>query len=184
MSASPSLTLNLSELWHKFSSLYGRAFTKSQGTEVDPSGVWALALSFLKEGDIEYGFKKVVLMDEYNTFPPNAMQFRDICLSRRVDKGLPSLNEAYVSSKNYFNRGVSITSHKAVMYCALKIGELAFLEWDERRLFSAFKSLYERVSLASMQGLSLPKLNNPIQKKSVNKDVAKKYLSQIKSKLL
>ena len=115
----PSL---ISDLWQKLSALYGSAFTKPQGLEVDPTGVWSLTLSSLSGDDIDYGFKKLVLAEQFDVFPPNPKQFRALCLSRRNKKALPSVGEAFNEAKNYFRCGTRI-NHKAILFCALKIGE-------------------------------------------------------------
>lgn len=173
----------ISDLWLKLSSLYGSAFTKPQGIDVDRNGVWTLTLSAMSEDDINYGFKKLVLSEKFETFPPNPKQFRALCLSRYGAQALPSVGEAFNEAKNYFNYGTRIMSHKAILFCALKVGETAFLEENEHVLYQRFKSLFQKVELAISQGLSLPTMPCTVQSKVRNKSLGRDSLNQIRKLL-
>lgn len=178
-----SLRLEISDLWGKLSALYGAAFTKPYGIEVDKTGVWHQSLALIDGEDIEYGFKKLVLMDAYSTFPPNPMQFREIC--KRTDKrSLPSLQDAYQEAKNFYDSDSHVWSHHAVKFCAVKTSSKLLNSPNTLSSWRQFKELYEKVTLAVNGGVTLPKISEkPVHQAgccSRDREIGKKYLIQIK----
>lgn len=181
-----SLKPEISELWGKLSTLYGAAFTKPYGVEVDANGVWQQALSLISAKDIEYGFKKLLLTDKHNTFPPNPMQFRELC-KRSEKRAFPSVNDAYLEAKNFCDSETHVWSHHAVKFCAIKTSSKLLNKSDSNediaKSWKQFKELYEKVTLAVTGGLNLPHLEttNLSTKQSADKSVGQFHITQIKN---
>jgi hypothetical protein len=182
---SPSLRPEISNLWGKLSTLYGATFTKPYGVSVDINGVWHQSLSLVSADDIEYGFKKLLLTDKYNTFPPNPMQFRELCI-RSEKKALPSVKDAYLEAKHFHDSDTHIWSHHAVKFCAIKTSTKLLHSSDShediQKSWEQFKELYEKVILAVNGGLNLPHIEKPNQPNNsiTNKSVGQSHLTKIR----
>lgn len=172
-------------LWKKLLAMYGRAFSQQYGIKADEAGIWQTALSLLSKHDIEYGVKKLMLTNKYTTFPPNPMQFRELCLSRRDSLRLPSLKDAYIEARNFHDTKDYVWTHHAVKFCAVKLGGEALRSPYEKKLFKDFKALYEKVCLAVEQGISLPDVQVDVEPASQHEGlgVGEYHLYQIKTKL-
>ncbi|MHB0820110.1 hypothetical protein ACYCFK_17770 [Stutzerimonas stutzeri] len=87
----------MEELWIKMAGLYGHKWASSFGADVDPDGIWAIALAGLQSNQISHGLASVVRMG--NEWPPSAPEFRKLCLAAGKvtpeSVGLPPLEAAY-----------------------------------------------------------------------------------------
>jgi hypothetical protein len=182
-----SLRSEISKLWGKLATLYGAAFTKPYGVDIDKNGVWHQALLLVSEIDIEYGFKKLILTERYKSFPPNPLQFRELCI-RSDKRAMPSLKDAYLEAQNFHDSLTHVWSHHAVKFCAIKTRS-ALLKSDQvLNSWLQFKDLYEKVSLAVNGGLKLPKISDGNSTEQANNSVPTKtvgqfYLAKIKKTL-
>lgn len=100
--------------------LYGHKWASSFGADVDPDGIWAIALAGLKPNQISHGLASVVRMG--NEWPPSAPEFRKLCLAAGKvtpeSVGLPPLEAAYGQAI----RG-DRPSHPAIRQAIIETGE-------------------------------------------------------------
>ena len=112
--AGEHLTL-LELLWKRMTEMYGHRWTSSLG-EVPVDG-WAIAVEGFSPKQIRDGLIKMVQDPQFKSWPPNALEFRALCLPTESDLGLPSMDEA-------FNQAVGNRpgeKHPAVIYTLLKM---------------------------------------------------------------
>jgi hypothetical protein len=172
--------IDIPSLWMRMSALFGRSFTSQFGEHVDKAGVWTMTLSMLTQNDIDYGFKKIMLSDNYKIFPPTPKQFKDECLSRYAKFQLPKLKDAFLEARNFFNSTTHIWTHHAVKYCAHSIGEQELLNANEAKAWNTFKAHYEAIKLKINNGICLPKIEQNATKYISKKEIGTKAISQIK----
>jgi hypothetical protein len=176
---------SINELWGKLIALYGRAFTQQYGIEIDKEGIWGMALTFVSPSKLEYGFKKLLLSNQFKVFPPNPLQFRELCELNPNHKYLPSSKDALIEAKNYFSRldETYNWSHPVVKFCAAKLGRKAFETLSPKELGAKFCILFEKATFAHNQGLPLHCNIKEPTTKNTTKEIGKCYLKKIKSQL-
>jgi hypothetical protein len=174
---------DIEKLWEKMISLYGRGFTQQFGIKADGAGMWQTALSLLSKEDIDYGIKKLMITSKYTNFPPNPMQFKEVCLSRRESLQLPSLKDAFLEARNFYNSRTHLWSHHAVKFCVVKLGIDVLETPFDAVVFKKFKPLYEKACLAVEQGITLPELQFQNTSSTYNMSVGERHLSQLKNLL-
>lgn len=120
----------------------------------------------------------------FKDYPPNCMQFRDICLSYYKGLNLPDVKDAYNEIKRNGYSSRPNWSHPAVKYAASKLpSEFLSIE-HEGIAYDLFKKTYAKVCHIARLGFDIPEVNSPvILFKPVNKDIARHHLTRIKQHL-
>jgi len=101
--------------WKRLSGLYGYPFVSQYGTE--PTAEWELALGNLDVDQIRRGIERCTTEPEFCKFPPNPMEFLDLCQPTREELGLPGDDEALRQAA-----GCSTERHAAVVYTLQQMG--------------------------------------------------------------
>src|SRR4051812_46957134 len=84
---------HIAKLWIEMIGIYSQIFITKFG-EVD-SGTWYEVLRDLTPKALDTGLEKIRILSagwQFIDYPPNALQFRAICLSFYDDLGLPHVN--------------------------------------------------------------------------------------------
>jgi len=68
--------------------MFGGSFTSNYGEEVDITGAWRATLNGISEAKIKNGLGN--LADNETKYPPNATEFRALCLRKRSPPVHPS----------------------------------------------------------------------------------------------
>ena len=182
---------SISWLWIQMSQIYGQIFISKFGAR-DENGVWLSVLRDLTPKALESGIARLKDLagdGRFSQYPPNSMEFKELCLAFYSDLRLPSAHDAFLevqsSVRNYDPRHA--WSHQVVIFTASRL-PVAFLEIDnEAEAKKVFKRVYDEVCHRFKQGHDLPPvLNKPeiFRKRSQpNQLIARKYLDAMKQRL-
>lgn len=166
----------------KLTALYGQLFTSKHGLE--DNGVWFKALSDLTSLALDSGLDRLMNLSsgkQFCEYPPNALQFRALCLAFYEDLRLPAAQDAYrevkakafVTSENW--------SHPAVRYTAKRMGLEFLTAQDDAETFALFKKSYEKVCHLIKQGHSVPESLDPVLvPKPQNQSIALGHLNKMR----
>ncbi|EHL29714.1 MULTISPECIES: hypothetical protein [Legionella] len=169
-------------LWMKLTAIYGQLFASKHG--IEDNGTWFKVLNDLTPRALESGLERLMSLShgkQFCEFPPNALQFRALCLGFYENLRLPSASDAYreikarayVTSQNW--------SHPAVRFTAKRMGLKFLNEKDDANTFSIFKKAYEQVCHLIKQGLEVPEISEPVMlSKTQNKHVASEHLGKMR----
>ena len=86
---------NVVELFARFNALYKRLWSKEHDNEGDMKVsvvTWAEQLYGLTKDQVNHGFS--LLPQHYRTFPPNAMQFADLCKMGKSNSAISITHQA------------------------------------------------------------------------------------------
>lgn len=165
--------------------LYGQLFLNKHG--VEDNGIWFEVLCDLTPKAIEKGVERLMNLNQegkFCEFPPNALQFRAICLDFYNDLNLPKASDAFreITNRAYIRNPK--WSHEAVKFTALKLGPEFFRIETEGSSYPLFKEVYEKVCNLIKQGHELPKINKVVTlPKTSSKETAKRHLTQMRELL-
>ena len=169
---------------------YGKLFTSAHGAH--DSGVWLETLKDLTPKALESGMARLRSLSgdsRFSQYPPNCLQFKDLCLAFYESLKLPSATEAYREIKNHqYGRG-RYWSHAVVKFTAARLPADFLKNDNEFETYGLFKEAYEKVCHLVKQGHDIPHLHEiktPAMytaKKPASREIANMYLSQMKNKL-
>jgi hypothetical protein len=169
----------------RLTALYGQLFISKHG-EVD-KGVWLKVLHDLTPKALESGIERLMSLShgkQFCEFPPNALQFRALCLGFYEDLRLPLTSDAYreIRMKAYIKS--DYWSHLAVRFTAHKLGQNFLNEKDDAKTYAVFKTAYEQVCHLVRQGLPVPEVIEPLMVlPPKTPSIAKQHLNQIRQML-
>jgi hypothetical protein len=177
---------HLSMLWMAMVGLYSHLFTSKYG--VKDNGSWFETLKDLTPKAINSGLERLRGLEmglKFAEFPPNALQFRALCLSFYADLKLPTAREAYQEIYEYEQYGCQSFSHPVVHFAACQLLGKDFygIERDCDR-YPLFKKAYEEVCLMARKGHPVPEIKampKPYKKASI--EVADRHLAKMKQVL-
>ncbi len=176
---------DLSMLWMKLTAIYGQLFISMHG--INDNGVWFKTLNDLTPRALESGLERLMSLSygkQFCEFPPNALQFRALCLGFYENLRLPTPFDAYQEIKSHAYLTSQNWSHPAVRFTAKKMGLNFLNEKDDAKTFSLFKKAYEQVCHLIKQGLEVPEVSEPLMPPKVsNKIVALEHLGKIRQML-
>lgn len=156
---------HIARIWVELTRIYGSFFVSKFG-ETD-SGAWYDVLKDLTPKALDKGLEKIKTLqagEQFIDFPPNAVQFRAICLSFYDSLGLPHVNQVFDELINVREGGLPLNLHPAIHYTASKLDE-QFFKLAEQSVGGAInylKTIYEPVCHLLRQGYQLPKIEKPL----------------------
>ena len=103
--------------WKRFNGLYGYTFLSQYGDE--PTEEWLMVLAQVEPRQIKKGIDGCI--KHHKKFPPNPMQFLELCLPGGVDFGLPGDDAAFSQAV-----GIGTKKHPAVALTLRNIGDNVF----------------------------------------------------------
>ncbi len=136
----------LARLWVKLTAFYGKLFTNRFG-QADDTGIWFEALNNLSEREIDYAVSLIIkgqTNGEYDKFPPNPAQFRQLCLTDKTHN-LPNVGYAFDEANRNLSSGINKWSHPFIKLAAQRVGRLKFQQLQTHLVYREFISEYESV---------------------------------------
>ena len=129
-------------LWTRLSDAYGAAFARQYGEK--PNEVWNMAMADITPDMVKRGLAKMVADAKFKTFPPNALEFRELCLPASEDLGLPSEADAYRMALNWSALPPK-QRHPAVLAALREMDSWAFRRMPEVEARKTFKADWDKV---------------------------------------
>lgn len=169
-------------------SLYGQPFLTKHG-ESDKNGHWFDVLRDLTPHALRGGLERLRTLKtgiKFSEFPPNAMQFRALCLAYYDEEiKLPSINKTMDEICEFVNTGSMHFSHPIIKYIASKLDDNFYIHARERRYYAcreALQKVYEVACHVLRQGFELPEviLKSRAFKKTPP-EVARNHLQHIRN---
>lgn len=147
-------------LWLRMSGIYGHKWTSSFGDE--PIDSWESAMFGITPAMVKTGLVRMAKSSNHVEWPPGALEFRQLCLPRSEDIGLPSLMDAFHQAI-----GVRSIKHPSVVYTLQEMGHLVYTmrrekEASAQRMFSEW---WERTIVFVVDGGVLPPVANELPNK-------------------
>ena len=159
--------------------LYSNLFISKFGSQ--DSGAWFEVLKDLTPRSLENGIETLRCGGDngkFVEFPPNALQFRKLCLAYYDSLELPSVAEAYQQIRGLSNKN---RPHVAVKFTAKQLGASFFEMDNERKAYVLFKTMYAKVCHLARLGHTLPETPGPLfVEKTKTPSVAFAALSALK----
>ena len=152
------------------------------------SGAWFESLKDLTPQALENGLETLRsggAGNKFATYPPNCLEFRDLCLDYYKGLRLPSTAEAYRDYRQYARTGKWTEGvHHAVLLTAKKLGaEFLMIERD-MHAYPRFKKMYGQACHLARLGIELPGVHAPVLLgKPTSRESARMHLSQLKHHL-
>lgn len=169
----------------RLTALYGQLFINKHGEE--DKGVWFKVLQDLTPKALDSGVGRLMSLShgkQFCEFPPNALQFRALCLGFYEDLRLPLTSDAYREVRMKAYTRSTYWSHPAVRFTAHKLGHQFLNEGDDAKTYTVFKTAYEQVCHLVRQGLPIPDISEPVMRyQAKNTVLAKHHLDQIRNML-
>ena len=140
--------------------LYSNLFISKFGAQ--DSGTWFEVLKDLTPRALENGLETLRCGGDngkFVEFPPNAVQFRKLCLAYYASLDLPSVDEAYQQIRGLSNKN---RPHTAVKFTAKQLGPGFFEIENERKAHAVFKKMYLKVCHLARLGHTLPETPGPL----------------------
>ena len=81
-------------LFQRMTGLYGTRFTSAYGT--DPTPEWEMVASNCTPEMLKRGLDRCV--EQFESWPPNPIEFRALCLPQAEDLGLPNEDQAFAQA--------------------------------------------------------------------------------------
>ncbi|MFJ1269982.1 hypothetical protein ACD661_15595 [Legionella lytica] len=141
--------------------------------------MWFQALYDVSEKEIALGLRALFDDERFETWPPNCIQFRHLCLKRRK-KELPSVHKAFNEARNNLNFSTITWSHPAVKFTVKHLGVDVVNAPRADLAFAEFSTLYAKVCERILEGFEVPHVADEelvIQRKITRKDIPR--LSQL-----
>ena len=113
-------------LWKRMTEMYGHRWTSAMGAV--PVDGWVIAVEGFSPEQIRGGLTKMVKDPQFKSWPPNALEFRALCLPSEADLGLPTADEAFAQAVG--NRPGQ-QKHPAVIHALRQIDSYALRLADE-----------------------------------------------------
>ena len=167
----------IATLWLQLTDIYGAYFTTKHGDK--DSGVWFQALHDVSEEEIALGLRALFDDERFETWPPNCIQFRHLCIKRRK-KELPSVHKAFNEARSNLNFSTITWSHPAVKFTVKHLGVDVVNAARADIAFAEFSKLYAKVCQRINEGFEVPYVADEelvIQRKTTGKEIPR--LSQL-----
>lgn len=132
----------MATLWTRLSDAYGGTFTRQFGER--PSEMWEMAMADIAPEQIKRGLTKMVSLPKFRTFPPNPMEFRDLCQGDSEDLGLPSEADAFRLALNWENLPAR-QKHPAVLAALRMLDSWQFRRMTDDQARKHWSSAWSRV---------------------------------------
>jgi len=156
----------MAQLWTVFSASFANKFTQYYGETPDPFGEWAETLKGVTDEQILNGIEKIRLSGR--AWPPAAPEFREICTTMPLPKGMTTLELAWSEMQKYLKispfRRATLDLSPSVRHTINR-----HLDWYNFKLlpssesFKAFKIAYEATIQDVKKGRQLDKPSNAPQ---------------------
>lgn len=140
-------------LWIQLAEIYGTKFITQFGAR--HSLAWEEVLSDLSIQDIGLGLKNLTTEERFESWPPTALEFRNLCLKRKKIS-IPDVNKIYMEAKNLANGYGSEHSHPLSKTLAKEMLTMFRGYFHEGMIFQKFCELYEQKVNGLEKGASLP----------------------------
>ena len=136
-------------LWKRMTGLYAHKWTGAYG--VDPTPEWEMALDCLTPEMVRTGLDRTV--SERWDWPPNPIQFRELCLPTSEDLGLPSDDDAFQQAV-----GNATDKDPSVIYTLRNMGDevYKFRRCETEKARKLFKKHWDKTIEYVMTGGELP----------------------------
>jgi hypothetical protein len=144
------MTLTKTELlFQRMTGLYAHKWTSAYGTEPTPE--WRMVASNCTAEMIKRGLDRCVT--EFESWPPNPLEFRALCLPRAEDFGLPSEQEAFAQIVGNVKE-----RHPSVVLTMRTMGSDLFTlrHADEKKARSMFAAEWAKTIQFVAEGGELP----------------------------
>lgn len=164
-------------MWLQLTDIYGPCFITKHG--VKDSGVWFQALHDVSEEEIALGLRALFDDVRFETWPPNCIEFRHLCIKRRK-KELPSVHKAFNEARSNLNFSTITWSHPAVKFTVKHLGVDVVNAARADIAFAQFSTLYAKVCERILEGFEVPYVADEelvIHRKTTGKDIPR--LSQL-----
>jgi len=99
--------------------IYGHKWTSAFGEE--PLATWDNALALITPAMVRMGLNRLALSTKHVEWPPGALEFRQLCLPRSEDVGLPAFEQALSQAL-----GAHTSKHPAVVHTLREMGHLNY----------------------------------------------------------
>lgn len=151
------------------------------------SGAWFEALKDLTPHALENGLERLRSLKtggKFSSYPPNCLEFKEICLAFYEDLKLPKLSDAYQEIKNRAYIQNKCWTHPVVKLIAKRL-PIDFLKLDdEREAYALFKKIYEQACLLIRMGHVIPEIKEDVMlEKPKNYHTAKQHLDAMRKYL-
>lgn len=152
------------------------------------SGAWFESLKDLTPQALENGLETLRrggLGNKFKTYPPNCLEFRDLCLTYYESLSLPSTADAYRDYRQYVCTGNwSSNVHRAVLLTVKKLGDDFLMIERDVDAYPKFKIVYDQVCHLARLGIELPMVKLPVRLgKPSSRELARMHLHQLKQHL-
>jgi len=174
--------LSIQKLWVAMTQIYGQLFVKKFGAS--DNGFWSEVLADLDEANIMHGLRKIKNLEtdgKFDEFPPNALQFKKLCLGLDKDYGLPTPGRAFNEMVQNIDASNPHWSHHAVVYSAYLIGRDDIKKLDTVSLYRVFKEVYAKVCAEVRAGKEIPRIHAQKKALQTNHNQASMQLKQLKA---
>ena len=136
-------------LFQRMTGLYANKWTSAYGTE--PTKEWEMVASNCTPEMLKRGVDRCV--KEFQSWPPNPLEFRSLCLPRAEDFGLPSEPEAFAQVVGNVKE-----RHPSVVLTMRNLGSSLFTlrHADEKKAKSMFAEEWAKTVQFVAEGGELP----------------------------
>ena len=136
-------------LFQRMVGLYGTRFTSAYG--VDPTPEWQMVASNCTPEMLKRGLDRCV--EQFESWPPNPIEFRALCLPQAEDLGLPSEDQAFAQAVGNVKE-----RHPSVLLTMRNMGSDLFTlrHSDEKKARKMFAEAWARTVNFVANGGELP----------------------------
>lgn len=165
-------------IWSVLASRYKHSWTSGHIDNDITMQDWCEAISGLRKSDLQRGLQQIKVDDRFKSFPPNSMEFRDVCINDEGEK------ERLLNELLAWDRLEQKDKSRAGLYLVRSIDLVNFRRADYKTARRMFDASYRKMKKHLAGGGELPEFALEIEHKrepALPKEELSKELSEILS---
>lgn len=148
---------------------------------MQPSKIWADVLAKMTQSALEGGFKMLFDATEgakFVEYPPNALQFRDLCYRQHASLNLPKQEDVRRDIDQYETHDqLPARTHVIVRYIAAGLPDDYFESDDLQKKQAYLNDVYKKARELALSGHEIPAVNVKSRKKPSSQTIARQNLN-------